>query len=235
MVKIRLQLYMARSGAGSRRKCEEFIAEGRVRINGSTVTAQGSKVSEEDQITLDGRTLHPVKKKVYLAIHKPTRYICSNSDDQGRPLASDLFKDVVNIRLFHVGRLDFLSSGLIFYTNDGEFSRLVTHPSSGIEKVYNIESKDEIPDAALESYLGGVTVDGVKYCLKNYSRKTANSVLLTLEEGKNREIRHVFGHFHLTVKKIHRVRRGIVSIRGIPPGAYRFLSQKEIAWFRKLK
>jgi 23S rRNA pseudouridine2605 synthase len=235
MDKIRLQLFMARSGAGSRRKCEEFIAEGRVRINGRRVTTQGSKVTEEDQITLDGKILHTVKKKVYLAVHKPTRYICSNSDDRNRPLTSDLFKDAVNVRLFHVGRLDFLSSGLIFYTNDGEFSRLVSHPSSGIEKVYSVESKNEIPDAVLESYLKGITIEGVKYKLKSYSRKSANSVHFTLEEGKNREIRHVFSHFHLTVKRIHRVRIGIVTIRGIPPGAYRFLSQKEIMWFKKLK
>jgi len=233
--KIRLQLFMARSGAGSRRKCEEFIAEGRVRINGRRVTAQGYKVSEDDQISLDGKTLHPVKKKVYLAVHKPARYICSNSDDKNRPLVSDLFRDAVNVRLFHVGRLDFLSSGLIFYTNDGEFSRLVSHPSSGIEKVYSVESKNEIPDAVLESYLKGITVEGVKYKLRSYSRKTANSVLFTLEEGKNREIRHIFNHFHLTVKRIHRVRIGIVTIRGIPQGAYRFLSQKEIMWFKKLK
>jgi len=234
MDKIPLQLFMARSGAGSRRKCEEFIAEGRVRINGRTVTAQGSKVSEEDQITLDGRTLHQVKKKVYLAVNKPTRYICSNSDDQNRPLTSDLFKDAVNIRLFHVGRLDFLSSGLIFYTNDGEFSRLVSHPSTGIEKVYSIHSKNEIPDAVLENYLNGITIEGVKYKLKSYYRKTAYNVLFTLEEGKNREIRHVFSHFQLTVKSIHRVRIGIVTVKGIPSGAFRFLSQKEIMWFKKL-
>ena len=112
---LRLQLYLAKSGIGSRRKCEDFIAEGRVKVNGKAVLQPGTKVSPDDVILFDGRRVKPAKQNIYIALHKPSGYICSNQDQQGRPLAIDLINSAIKQRLYNVGRLDYMTSGLIFF------------------------------------------------------------------------------------------------------------------------
>ncbi|MBN1835380.1 MAG: rRNA pseudouridine synthase [Spirochaetales bacterium] len=226
---LRLQVYLARCGLGSRRHCEEFIRDGRVRINGG-VAQLGAKVEPGDRVTLDRRVLVPEARKVYLAVNKPPGMLCANSDPQGRPLVRDLLTDVPE-RTFHVGRLDFQSSGLIFYTNDGEFSRIVAHPSAGIEKDYVVETQDPILEEGLKQYLKGIEVGGERYRLARYVYKTPRKVMLTLVEGKNREIRRVLKTLGARIRRIHRVRVGCVRVQGIPPGDHRPLSQKEVRWF----
>jgi 23S rRNA pseudouridine2605 synthase len=226
---IRLQVYMARCGVGSRRACETYIREGRVTVNGLTA-GLGSKITPSDRVALDNRQLHPETEQVYLAINKPAGYLCSNSDSRGRPLLLDLLQDIPQ-RIFHVGRLDFRSSGLIFYTNDGNFAKTVSHPSSRIEKEYQVETKKPFPEEILLRYKRGLTIGGESFRLRGYKYKTPRKVVLTLIEGKNREIRRVLEHFGFFPSKIHRVRIGCVHIHGIPVGGYRPLSRKEIAWF----
>ena len=225
---VRLQVYMARCGVASRRKCEELIAQGTVKVDGRTVKVMGYLVSEGQEVTCNGRKLFPVKKHVYIALNKPTGYLCSNYDGENRPLAVDLLKGVYNGRLYNVGRLDFLSSGLIFFTNDGEFTRKVSHPSSRIEKEYVVETREEISEEFLQQCKKGLTVEGVHYRIQHYKRKTPNKVHLVLTEGKNREIRNLFMHQRMKIKKLHRIRIGSVNIKGIPQGQYRYLSVKEI-------
>lgn len=220
---------MARCGIGSRRACEIYISEGRVTVNGR-IAELGSKVTPSDRVALDNRQLHPETEQVYLAINKPAGYLCSNSDSRGRPLLLDLLQDIPQ-RIFHVGRLDFRSSGLIFYTNDGIFAKTVSHPSSKIEKEYQVETKNPFPEELLSKYKRGLKIGGESYHLRKYEYKTPRKVVLTLIEGKNREIRRVFEHFGFFPSKIHRVRIGCVHIRGIPAGGYRPLSRKEVAWF----
>jgi 23S rRNA pseudouridine2605 synthase len=226
---IRLQVYMARCGIGSRRACELYIREGRVTVNGLTAEL-GTKVTPSDRVALDNRQLHPETQKIYLAINKPAGYLCANSDSRGRPLLLDLLQDIPQ-RIFHVGRLDLRSSGLIFYTNDGNFAKTVSHPSSKIEKEYQVETKNPFPEELLSKYRRGLTIGGERYRLRKYQYKTPRKVVLTLIEGKNREIRRVFEHFGFFPSKIHRVRIGCVHIRGIPAGGYRPLSRKEVDWF----
>ena len=226
---IRLQVYMARCGIGSRRHCETYIREGRVTVNGVTA-ALGTKVTASDRVYLDKRCLRPETEKVYLAVNKPPGYLCANSDSRGRPLVLDLFQDVA-VRIFHVGRLDLRSSGLIFYTNDGTFAKIVSHPSSRIEKEYIVEAKDPIDEDLLGKYRRGLRISDEIYHLRKYQYKTPRKVVLTLIEGKNREIRRVFQHFGVNLKRIHRVRIGCVEVRGLPAGGYRMLSRKEISWF----
>jgi 23S rRNA pseudouridine2605 synthase len=228
---LRLQVYMARCGIDSRRGCEQYISAGRVSVNGKIATL-GSKVSEGDRVELDGRLLRFEPVKVYLAVNKPRGYLCSNIDRRGRPLVSDLLRDIP-LRLFHVGRLDLQSSGLILYTNDGQFAALVTHPSYGIEKEYIVEAEKPIPETALRQYRQGISVGGEHYRLKSYEYKTARKAVLILLEGKNREIRRVFDYFKVVCKRIHRVRIGCVEISGLPSGGYRHLSQGEVAWLLK--
>jgi 23S rRNA pseudouridine2605 synthase len=179
---------------------------------------------------LGRRRLRPETEKVYLAVNKPPGYLCANSDSRGRPLVLDLLQDVA-VRIFHVGRLDFRSSGLIFYTNDGTFAKIVSHPSSRIEKEYIVETKVPIAEEFLRQYKRGLTISGEHYHLRKYQYKTPRKVILTLIEGKNREIRRVFQHFRVNLKRIHRVRVGCVEVRGVPAGGYRLLSRKEISWF----
>jgi 23S rRNA pseudouridine2605 synthase len=227
---LRLQVYLARCGLGSRRYCETLITAGRVMVNGRQAVL-GCKVTGSDRVTLDKKTVQPEGESVYLAINKPRGYVCSNSDPQGRPLAGDLVKDSVSRRLFHVGRLDINSSGLIFYTNDGSFSRVVSHPSAGIEKEYLVEAAAGIPEAVLQAWQEGLHIDGELLRLKKFAYKNPQKVLLTLEQGKNREIRRVFMHYAVDLKRIHRVRIGCVRLGKLPSGGFRFLSRKEVDWF----
>ncbi len=228
---LRLHVFMARCGVASRRKCEEYILEGRVTVNGQRAQI-GSKVSPGDRVLLDRKPLVPESDKAYLAVNKPRGYLCANEDSQGRPLVSDLLRRVP-YRLFHVGRLDLQSSGLIFYTNDGEFARLVSHPSSAIEKEYLVECGQDVPEQLLQRYQEGITVRGERYRLKRYRFRSPRSLSLTLIEGKNREIRQVFENFRIPLRSIHRVRIGCVTEAGIPSGRYRRLEPEEIEWFRK--
>ena len=227
---LRLQLFMARCGVASRRASEEIIREGRVTVNGEIVTHLGSKVSAEDDVRVDGKRLSLEREMVYVALNKPKRYLCTASDPEGRPLALDLLSPHFSQRLFSIGRLDFMSSGLILYTNDGEFARAVAHPSSGIEKEYRVDTKRPIPQELLDAYVDGITIEGERFQVREYRYKNPRSVRLVLIEGKNREIRKVFAHYHIGVKRIHRVRIGIVRLKGIPSGQYRPLTRKEVDW-----
>ena len=228
---IRLQVYLARCGLGSRRKCETFIQHGRVTVNGTPVTQMGAKVLLVDIVTLDGRKIAPSAKRIYIALHKPRGYICANSDPQGRPLASALFTSAIRQRLFHVGRLDFMSSGLILYTNDGEFAKLVAHPRSQIEKQYLVETAKRVDEDLLRQYARGIRIGETRYRCKSYSLRSERSILLTLTEGKNREIRNVFISRNIRLKRVHRLRVGPVSLKGLAPARFRRLTEKEVRWF----
>ena len=229
--RVRLQVFMARSGVASRRASERMIEDGRVTVNGATVTELGTRVAPDDEVRVDGHVITPEKQHVYVALNKPRRYVCSGSDPEGRPLAGDLLAPHFEERLFSVGRLDFLSSGLIIYTNDGEFARIVSHPSGGIEKEYRVDTQQPVTEALLRAYQSGVTVEGETYRLKSYRFRGPRTVMLTLMEGKNREIRRVFAAWHIGVRRIHRTRIGILTTRGIPDGQFRPLSRKELDWF----
>ncbi len=231
--KLRLQVFMSRSGVASRRKCEKLITDGFVTVNGEIITEMGFRVSNKDIITFKGQIIHQTKKKIYLALNKPPLYLCSNSDPQDRKLAIDLIKNDFQDRLYNVGRLDYLSTGLIFFTNDGTFTKIVAHPSSGIEKEYIVESKQIIEEKYLLEFMKGVTIEGEKYKLHSYKYKTKYKVKLILLEGKNREIRRFFQSRNLKIKKLHRVKIGIVELENIPSGSYRYLTEKEINWFLK--
>lgn len=227
----RLHVFMARCGTGSRRGCEQIIREGRVAVNGEQVTRMGFTITREDVVTVDGKPIRPVRRKFYLALYKPPGYLCSNSDPHGRPLAKDLLGDMRNTRLFHVGRLDFMSSGIIFYTNDGEFAHRISHPSFEISKEYRVDTADPVDEADLERYRQGVTLDGFRYRIVRFRLHKPTVTYLELVEGKNREIRRVFRHLGYTVNQVHRVRIGNVNVRGLASGEYRHLRQSEVEWF----
>lgn len=224
---IKLQAYLAKAGVGSRRKCEEYISEGRVTVDGEIVWKQGVRITDE-KVSFDGRPVFPAKKMVYIALNKPVRYLCTGSDPEGRKLAVDLVRKAWPGRIYNVGRLDYMSSGLIFFTNDGEFTKKITHPSSGILKTYLVETREDIPLDMLEEWKRGVIVDGVNYKIEEYQLKMPKRVLLTLREGKNREIRNLFNSKRFKIKKLHRVRIGNISLGNLRSGEYRFLTDAEV-------
>lgn len=225
---IRLQLRLARAGIASRRKCEEIIAEGRVSVNGQFVTKLGFKVTPDDVVRFDGRLVKDEKRKVYIALHKPSGYLCSDFDPEGRPLAKDLIDVAIKERIFHVGRLDYMTSGLLFFANDGDFSRVLTHPSSQIEKEYHVITRSLIPDNLMERFSRGVVIDGIRYNAVLAKKVGPRSARIVLIEGKNRELHRVFSSESVSVKKIHRIRIGPVKIAGIPSGHFRYLKVNEI-------
>ena len=230
---LRLQVYLARCGIGSRRKCETFIEEGRVAVNGDPVLTPGYKVKPGDKVSFDGRPMHPEREQVYIALHKPSGFICSNQDSKGRPLAADLIADASKRRLYNVGRLDYMTSGLLFFTNDGDFAKMMTHPSSHVEKEYIVTTKKEIPKELMEQFKKGMSVQGEFFRLKRYEFKGSRTVSIVLEEGKNKELRKVFLSRNITIKSIHRIRIGNVKLTGLDSGRFRKLTSREVEQLKK--
>jgi 23S rRNA pseudouridine2605 synthase len=224
---IRLQVFLASAGVASRRAAEEIIANGRVSVNGEIITTQGTKVTEGDIVLLDGKPLQPESRKLYYALNKPPGYICTSSDPQGRPLALSLLPSVKE-RLYNVGRLDFLSCGLIFFTNDGSFASRLGHPASALEKEYIVEAKGHIPDETVEAFNTGITIEGIHYKAEFAEIIGRRTIRIILIEGKNREIRRVFSHFHLHPVLLQRVRIGPVLLDDLKEGCSRPLTHKEI-------
>jgi 23S rRNA pseudouridine2605 synthase len=231
---IRLQAYMAKCGAASRRASEELILAGRVKVNGKTVNQLGTKVNPRDDIvTLDAKELRLETQFHYLILNKPPMYICSNSDPQGRSLAIDLLPKNSE-RLYNVGRLDYRSSGLIIFTNDGKFTEKIGHPRAEIEKEYLVISSVTIHDNVVEAFQNGVEVEGIMYKAKKIERLEGDKTIkVTLIEGKNREIRRVFSHFHLHPETLRRIRIGPIEIGDLEEGESRSLTKEEIKWFDK--
>ena len=225
---LRLQAYLAHAGVASRRAAEGIIAEGRVSVNGVVVSEQGSKVFPGDTVLLDGKPVRTESRLVYLALNKPPGYICSSSDPQGRPLAIDLLPDEIKERLYNVGRLDFMSCGLIFFTNDGEFAARLGHPRSGLEKEYMVEATGHIPDALIEAFEKGISIEDVYYKAQLIERLGSRAIKVVLVEGKNREIRRVFSHFHLHPFRLRRVRIGPVKLEDLEEGKSRPLRKFEL-------
>ncbi|WP_319417460.1 pseudouridine synthase [Marispirochaeta aestuarii] len=225
---IRLQVFLARSGIASRRGSEDLIRQGRVRVNGRVITRMGEKVSLGDTVEVDHKKIYPDRRFVYVALYKPKFVVSSLNDPEGRTTVADIIKGKFPFRLFHVGRLDYLSSGLMFLTNDGEFSRFITSPAVGIEKEYLVEVSRPISKELLDSFVRGITIDDEVLSISSYRLAGEKVAYLILKEGKNREIRRLFHHNKIRVKKLHRVRIGSVNIKGMVPGEYRLLAARDL-------
>jgi len=224
---IRLQVYLAHSGVASRRAAEKYIADGRVTVDGKKITDMGVKVVPGNIVTFDGKPVIPETRFHYLALNKPEGYICANSDTHDRPLAKDLLP-AVKERLYNVGRLDFQSCGLIIFTNDGDFTAKVGHPGFEIEKEYLVTSSVPIHDRIVNEFSRGVLVEGILYRAVEVEKTGPKTIRVVMVEGKNREIRRVFSHFHLHAEKLMRIRIGPVKLGNLKPGESRKLTEKEI-------
>lgn len=225
---IRLQVYLARCGVASRRASEKLISDGRVSVNGAVVTETGTKVSLGDTVCVDMKKVELETRKVYVLLNKPAGFVCTSSDEAGRSSALDLIKDSFPERLYNVGRLDMFSEGALIFTNDGDFAAKLSHPSAEIEKEYVVDSAEPLPRRLAENFKKGVRVDGVFYRAKDASEMNSHRMRVVLVEGKNREIRKVFEDSGVTIRRLTRVRIGIVGLGELKPGEFRTLSDFEV-------
>lgn len=235
----RLQKVMAARGVASRRKCEELILAGRVKVNGTVVSELGYKVNEDnDRIEVDGEVLGKQAFK-YILLHKPTGFITSASDPQGRKVVTDLVRNVKE-RVYPVGRLDYDTSGLLLLTNDGDLTNKIAHPRFEIDKVYLATVKG-IPSAqALKSLREGIMLeDGMTYPAqaeleKTDPEKNQATIRLTIHEGRNRQVRRMCQAVGHPVIRLKRVQLGFLTLGNLAPGHYRFLEPTEVDKLRKL-
>ncbi|HUX36701.1 MAG TPA: pseudouridine synthase [Rectinemataceae bacterium] len=228
---IRLQAFIARCGASSRRAAEALILAGRVQVNGEKVTELGTKVGLGDRVSLDGKDLEIEANKRHIVLNKPRGFVSTMDDPEGRPLAVGLIKPYVSERIYNVGRLDQWSQGLLLFTNDGDFAAKVGHPSSGIEKEYELRCSVDIPDSLLAEFVEGLVAEGQRYRAEKARKIEARVARIILVEGRNREIRRVFASRSIQVESLVRVRIGPVLIGDLAEGAFRELTGEELRLF----
>lgn len=234
----RLQKVIAHSGVTSRRKAEDLIVAGRVKVNNKVITKLGTRVGPNDDIEVDGIPLHK-EKHVYFLLNKPRGVISSVSDDKGRKVVTDFFPHIMK-RIYPIGRLDYDSSGLLLLTNDGEFAHLLMHPKHEISKTYVIKVKGIPKSQDLKKIESGVRdgkdlLKASKAKLLSTNRQKNTAILeIILHEGKNRHIRRMMDGVNFPVQKIRRERLGIIHLNNLPAGQYRELTNKEIHELREL-
>ncbi len=225
---LRLQLFLARCGVASRRASEAIILDGRVTVNGEKITALGTKVTEKDTVCVDGKQVTLEETKRYVLLNKPKGYVCSSADEKDRETAVDLLKTHFSERLYNVGRLDMFSEGLIIFTNDGEFMRKLSHPSSQVEKEYFVETTRPIPQELIDKFQSGIRVENIFYKAKKAELTSRNKAKFVLIEGKNREIRKVFEKYEIGIKVLKRVRIGHIELGTMQSGEFRELTESDV-------
>ena len=225
----RLQVFLAHSGIASRRACESLIAEGRVSVNGTVVTTPGTKVFSSDKVLFDGKPVVVESKKRYVLLNKPAGYVCSLADEKGRSTAAELLAPHFSERLYNVGRLDMFSQGLVLFTNDGDFAARVSHPSSQIEKEYLVDATQAIPQELVDRFCRGIRIDGVFYRCLEARLVHQRRLIVVLIEGKNREIRRVFEHFEVPIRRLTRVRIGNLNMDSLEEGKFRELDAAQVS------
>ncbi|MBC7334040.1 MAG: rRNA pseudouridine synthase [Actinobacteria bacterium] len=235
--KERLAKYLAKCGIASRRKCEKLILEGKVRVNGKTITDLSFKVSSSDKVEYNGAKVNP-ETKIVIALNKPKGYLCTVKDNFGRNTVLDLVKKDEEIQkikhLYPVGRLDFNSRGLLLLTNIGEIAYRITHPKFGIPKVYKVTINSFIDDDKLKKIAKGVKIRGEKrkiipQKIKVERRENNSSTLLIkIVEGRKRIIRRLFSELGYKVIDLTRIQIGGYKLAGIEEGRYKILGKKEI-------
>lgn len=240
-MEVRLQKYLADAGVASRRKAEELIAQGKVKVNGQVVTGMGLKIDpQKDEVTyLDKKISTKETKMVYIMLHKPEGYVTTAKEQFGRPAVVDLVKGV-NTRIFPVGRLDYDTSGLLLLTNDGDLTYKLTHPKHDVDKTY-IAKLYGIPDeGALQKFRRGVVIDGVrtKPAKIQIIEKDKDGRFCTAEiiihEGRNRQVRKMCESIKHPVAQLRRVATGELKLGDLQKGKFRHLTEKEVKYLKKL-
>ncbi len=231
---MRLNKYIANSGITSRRKADGLISDGRVSINGRTVTELGTEVGDDDVVEVDGKVISPVKEHIYLALNKPVGYLSSVSDDRGRPVVTDLLTDIEE-RVFHIGRLDYDTSGLLLLTNDGDLAQKVSHPSHELNKTYIAKISGYLTPGKLERLRNGVDIGGyvTRPAAVEVLKEGKNDIIkITIHEGRNRQVRKMLEAVGSSVLELKRVSIGEIQLGHTREGQYRKLTKREIDYLK---
>ena len=235
MEEIRLQKFLAECGIASRRKCEEFILEGKVKVNGEVVTELGTKiVPGKDVIIFEGRELAlEEEKKVYILLNKPVGYVTTASDERGRPTVMELLEGVKE-KIVPVGRLDMFTSGLLLFSNDGDFIYKVTHPKHETTKTYIVKTRGVPTERDLDKLRTGVKIEDyitsparVELLLKDNTNDISR-ILIEIHEGRNRQVRKMCESIGLSVIALKREGVGGLTCEGVEKGKWRYLTEDEV-------
>ncbi|KAA3647988.1 MAG: rRNA pseudouridine synthase [Chloroflexi bacterium] len=228
----RLQKILAHAGYGSRRACEGIIEKGRVTVNGQKVSLGDKADKNRDDIRVDGKRIQAAEKKIYIALHKPRGVVSTTDDEEGRQTILDLVPN--KGRLYPVGRLDYMSEGLILLTNDGELTNRLTHPRYGHKKIYRVLVARHPTDEELDTWRKGVdledgyTTQPAEVELETYYGKGA-WLRITMSEGRKRQIREIADKFGLPIVNLIRVQIASLKLGNLKNGEWRELAEKEVA------
>ena len=233
MEKIRLQKYLAECGVASRRKSEEYILQGKIKVNGKTITELGTKVNPiKDKIEFENKEIKKEKNNVYVLLNKPIGYVTTVNDQFGRDTVLDLVK--IKEKIVPVGRLDMYTSGALILTNDGDFVYKVTHPKHEINKTYTVTIKGIIQEGEVKQLQKGIKIDDyitkpakVKI-LKADIEKNISRLEIIIHEGKNRQVRKMCEAIDKKVLALHRSKIGNISVKDLKIGTWRYLEENEI-------
>jgi 23S rRNA pseudouridine2605 synthase len=230
-MQVRLQKIISQAGVTSRRKAEDLIREGRVRINGKTVFELGTKADpDRDTIDVDGKRIEPKQPKISVLLNKPDGYITSLRDPEGRPTVKKLV-DNIPLRLYPVGRLDYHTEGLLILTNDGDLAQKIEHPSHTLEKVYLAKVKGIPEENKINKLRTGIVLEGRKTLpakIKIVETRKNAWLEITIREGRQNQIRNMFEEIGHPVLKLKRVSIGAIRDDSLKPGEYRMLKPQEI-------
>lgn len=227
----RLQKYLSSCGVASRRKSEELILKGHVKVNDEIVSELGFKISEKDKVYVDD-VLIKRSDKLYYLLYKPEKVICSVHDEKGRTTVIDLID--TQEKIFPVGRLDYDTSGLLLLTNDGELSNKLTHPSGHVPKTYSVKAEGIVTMDELRQLEKGIILDGVKTkkarakIVRADKKNNKTYIELTITEGRNHQVKNMFDYINHRVLKLKRISYSFLNLSGLSIGEYRALSIKEV-------
>ena len=234
---VRLNKYIADAGICSRRKADELIGNGNVKVNGATMKELGYQVEDGDVVMVNGKKIETAGKKVYVVVNKPLGYITSMDDDKDRATVAELVSDIPE-RLFPVGRLDYNTSGLLIMTNDGQLTYTLTHPKHEVYKTYIAKVAGVLSDSRIAKLRKGVDIGGfitspakVKV-IKQMPRHAI--VEISIREGKNRQVRKMFAAVGNKVQELQRISIGEIKLGRLMEGHYRKLNREEIEYLKKL-
>ncbi len=231
---IRLNRFIANAGVCSRREADTYISSGVVTVNGKTVTELGIKVKPGDEVRFDGRRL-TTEKKVYLLLNKPKNFVTTTEDPHADRTVMELIKDACEERVYPVGRLDRNTTGLLLFTNDGDLSKKLTHPSHRMKKVYQVSLDKVLTKEHMLQIADGVELDDglvAADALSYVSPDDKSEIGIEIHSGKNRVVRRIFEHLGYRVKKLDRVYFAGLTKKNLPRGKYRLLTEKEVQFLK---
>ena len=235
---MRINKYLADCGVASRRKCDELIAQGKVKVNGKVVKELGLDIKHTDVVLFENRAVRPSVKRVYYKLHKPKGYVTTASDEKGRKTVVELMRKVQE-RIYPIGRLDYDTEGLLILTNDGDITNILTHPKNNVKKTYIASVEGDITPADIKQISKGVDIGG--YITQPCSAQILDKddkftrVEIVIAEGKNHQVKKMFEAVGKTVAFLKRTSIGEIKLGGLSRGEYKALTTKEISYLKSLR